>query len=59
YECKYTSEKVGMDVISEEKEQLSKAGLTYYRLGFFSKSGFQIPGSKEDYILYNLHDLFC
>lgn len=59
YECKYTSEKVGMDVISEEKEQLSKAGLTYYKLGFFSKSGFQIPGSKEDYILYNLHDLFC
>lgn len=59
YECKYTSEKVGMDVISEEKEQLSKAGLTYYRLGFFSKSGFQIPRGKEDYILYNLHDLFC
>ena len=59
YECKYTNEKVGRDVVSEEKEQLSKAGLNYYRLGFFSKSGFQLPKSEADYILYDLHDLFC
>ena len=56
YEVKYRDRKLGMDVVSSEKEQISSLGITGFRQGFFSKSGFE--GIKGEYPCYSLEDMY-
>ena len=57
YEVKYTKDPVDSKVINEEINQLSKLGISYYKLGFISKTGFKIT-TKNDYILISLEDIY-
>ncbi len=58
FECKYTKSKVGHAVYHEEIEQIKKAGFTPYRLGFFSRSGFEDFAEKKDCYCFELSDLY-
>lgn len=58
YECKFTNEKVGSSVIEEEIKQLKDAGVSYYRLGFFSKAGYSLKEAGKDNLYFSLKDLF-
>lgn len=44
-------------VVREEKEQLQALNLKYYKLGFVSKTGFNIS-NPNDYILISLNDIY-
>ena len=57
YEVKYTKDPIDSKVINEEINQLSKLGISYYKLGFISKTGFKIT-TKNDYILISLEDIY-
>src|SRR5574344_304111 len=54
YECKYSGHPLGRDVVREETGQLAACHLPYYRLGFFSRKGFDSDVSKETYVCYSL-----
>ena len=55
YEVKFTSSPVTDHVVKKEKEQLDAAPIKYNRMGFFSKSGFDIS-EPDGLILYTLKD---
>ena len=57
YEVKFTKSPIDDAVVNEEKTQLSKAGISYNRLGFISKSGFRID-DNENYILIPIEDMY-
>lgn len=57
YEVKYTNKKIEVSDIEEELKQLSTLKLDYYKLGFFSKTGFS-NDIDDNYKKYELHDLF-
>ena len=57
YEVKFTSAPINDSVIREEILQLNSAPIEYNRMGFFSKSGFNIC-SSDNLILYSLDDLY-
>jgi len=57
YEVKYTNEKINNSVINKLTKQLEKCNVSYYNLGFFSKSGFDVNGSNE-YILIHLEEIY-
>lgn len=57
YEAKYTKNKVDEQVLLRLKEQLKKCGVKYYKLGFFSKAGFNLKNSEE-YYLKTLEDVY-
>ena len=57
YEVKYTNAKIDDRVVREEKEQLQALKLEYYKLGFVSKTGFNIS-NPNDYILISLNDIY-
>ena len=57
YEVKFTDKPVSDAVVNEEISQLEKAGVNANKLGFFSKSGFQIS-EMEKYILYDIKDVY-
>lgn len=57
YECKYTKEKIDSSVVKEEVSQLEECSAPYYRLGFFSKSGYDLEKNK-DYLYFTLENLF-
>ena len=57
YEVKFTKSPIDDAVVNEEKTQLSKAGISYNRLGFISKSGFKID-DNESYILIPIEDMY-
>lgn len=57
YECKYMKEKITSAIVEEERRLLKECNIPYYRMGFFSKSGFDLK-DKDEYICYTLEDLF-
>ncbi len=57
YEVKFTERPVDNTIVNEEIFQLEKANIKYNRLGFISKSGFNIS-DKEKYILISLDDIY-
>lgn len=57
YEVKFTKNPVNDTVVREESEQLKKLNISYNRLGFFSKSGFQISDG-ENYILIDIAEVY-
>ncbi len=58
YEVKFTKKPVDDSVVKEEKEQLSTGGIKPYRLGFASKSGFDIL-NHEDFRLISLDEIYA
>lgn len=57
YEVKFTSSPVTDAVAREEKKQLDEAPLRYNRMGFFSRSGYDISDT-DGLILYSLDALY-
>lgn len=57
YECKFTNEKITSAVVEEETRQLQEAGIPYYRLGFFSKSGYNLDKNSRD-LYFTIEDMF-
>lgn len=57
YEVKFTKEPINDEIVNKKKYQLEQLGLCYNKLGFFSKSGFDIK-DKDNYILINLDDVY-
>lgn len=57
YECKFTKEKITQSVVDEEMRQLRLANVPYYRMGFFSKSGFDLSKNDRD-LYFTADDLF-
>lgn len=58
YECKYMKHPISMSTIREEETQTKKSNLLFYRLGFISKSGFDIEINRDKYNLYSLDDFY-
>lgn len=58
YECKYRKAPLGMKVVNEEKWQAEKLGIKFYRLGFFSRSGFADEVDPNMYRLISLDDMY-
>ena len=58
YECKYTNEVVTKKVIQEEEEQAKELDITFYKLGFISKSGFSSQIDKTKYNCFTLDDFY-
>ncbi|MDY0278416.1 MAG: DUF234 domain-containing protein [Acholeplasma sp.] len=57
YEVKYQNKKVTEKTVNIEKEQLEKCNVKYYKMGFFSKNGFDNVDNKK-YYLRSLEDLY-
>jgi len=57
YEVKFTKAPIDEAVVNEEKAQLEKAKIKYNKLGFISKSGFNIKHAEE-YELISLADIY-
>lgn len=57
YEVKFTKEPINDEIVNKKKYQLEQLGLCYNKLGFFSKSGFDIK-DKDNYILINLDEIY-
>ena len=57
YEVKFKSKPIDDKVVNEEIYQLEKANIKYNKLGFISKSGFNITNSNN-YILITLDDMY-
>jgi len=57
YEVKYTNSPIDEKVLEEEINQLEACGVSYYRLAFFSKSGFKL-NNQSKYYTVALEDLF-
>ena len=58
YECKFTKDKIGKKVITEEEEQIKNLDINFYKLGFVSKNGFKNDFDKEKYNLFTLKDFY-
>ena len=58
YECKYTNEKITMQVVNEEEAQIKNLDIKFYKLGFISKNGFSDDIDRDKYICYSLDDFF-
>ena len=57
YEVKFSSSPIDDSIVKEEIYQLSKINIKYNKLGFISKTGFNLVNPK-DYILYTLDDIY-
>ena len=57
YEVKFSSSPIDDSIVKEEIYQLSKINIKYNKLGFISKTGFNLANPK-DYILYTLDDIY-
>lgn len=58
YEAKFRKDPVTDAVIEQEIAQVQRAGLSVYRYGFISRSGFQCQ-KRQDLILIDLKDLYA
>jgi hypothetical protein len=58
YEVKFRSHPLESFRIKEEIEQVKKAGLSCYKYGFVSRSGFEPDVETDDLILINIDELF-
>lgn len=57
FEAKYTDKKIDDKVLNRLKHQLKVCNVNYYKLGFFSKTGFYLKDSEE-YYLFTLEDIY-
>lgn len=57
YEVKFSKNPIDDKIVNEETTQLNNANIKYNKLGFVSKSGFNISNSS-DYILITLDDMY-
>jgi AAA+ ATPase superfamily predicted ATPase len=57
YEAKYLSAPITDTIIKEEENQLEKLNISYSKLGFFSKSGYNLS-KKYKYEFYTLQDIY-
>ncbi len=57
YEVKFTNSRIDNRVVNEEIEQLKKTSIYPAKLGFVSKSGFNIT-NDNDYVLITLDDIY-
>ena len=57
YEAKFTKDPINDSIVNEEIYQLSKINIKYHKLGFISKSGFELS-NPENYILLTLDEMF-
>ena len=57
YEVKFTKNPIDDSVVNEEKYQLNNLNIKYNKLGFVSKSGFDITNS-DDYNLITLENIY-
>ncbi len=57
YEVKYTNSKIDDRVVNEKIEQLKNTSIYPAKLGFISKSGFNIT-NDNDYVLITLDDIY-
>lgn len=57
YEVKYTNKPIDEKVVNHMISQLDKLNEKDYKLGFVSKSGFDLK-DKKDYVLIDLNDLY-
>lgn len=59
FECKYSKNPIGEATVKEEFSQTgSLQGISFYRLGFISKSGFSPEFDKSTYACYSLDDFY-
>jgi AAA+ ATPase superfamily predicted ATPase len=59
YECKYHSKPLSLKDVTEEKASVLKCGVPFYKIGFFSRSGFtEELLSHKEYPLFSLNDLY-
>ena len=58
YEAKYKNKPINQSMIDEEIKQVQATGLSCYRYGFVSKSGFE-DIANDDLLLYTLDDLYA
>lgn len=57
YEVKYTNKKINEAVVTKLKEQLARCKVSYYKMGFISKSGFELK-NEQDYKLFSLKKIY-
>ncbi len=58
FECKYTNDPIGEEVIQEEEEQVKNLDINFYKLGFISKNGFASGVDKKKYQCFSLSDFY-
>ncbi|BAC44316.1 hypothetical protein D8X55_03525 [Malacoplasma penetrans] len=57
FEVKFSKNPIGDNVVNKKIYQLNQLKINNYKLGFISKSGFDLS-HKKDYILFDLKDLY-
>lgn len=57
YECKFKDTKITRKMMEDEIKQVKETGLSCYKYGFFSKSGFD-EFTSDDLILVQIDDLY-
>lgn len=58
YECKYTNDKIGNQVIRSEVYEAQQLGLDFYRFGFVSRNGFTEDIERKNHIFITLQDMY-
>jgi len=58
YECQYGKALLDLSAVRDRVRQVSELGLSFYRLGFFSRSGFALTDPKT-YTLISLDDMYA
>lgn len=58
YECKYTRERIGNPVVGELISKARESIIKPYRLGFFSRNGFEENVDGNKYVLFSLDDFY-
>lgn len=59
YECKYKTSPIDYRVVNEETRQTaSLESMTFYKLGFISKSGFTDDIDRTKYNCFSLSDFY-
>lgn len=58
YEAKFQKSPVSQSVVEEEIRQVKETGLSCYRYGFFSRSGFQKEVKDPDIICISLDEMY-
>lgn len=57
FEAKFSKNPINDSVVNKKEFQINNLKLDKYRLGFISKTGFDLK-DKKDYILFDLQDLY-
>ena len=57
YEVKFTNKPIDDSIVNEEIKQLNSINIKYNKLGFISKSGFNLT-ANDNYILITLDDIY-